>query len=328
MIAGLDPCVSQSAQRIANFGRISRMFAFLVSMSPSKRTNLAAFFVAATAFVSGVLVMNLTPSFCRADEIPAKAVPIRDWNSAGSTAFVAESRLYVQLAEVKKDEVLKLPRFIGVVKQVTWLNGSPAELSVQPEPDHWTVRLTTLPGDQTIATQQILVLQFDEPPKLFSNRTPVIADEEGILLLRAREGIVNGANLRFEPQPHKNTIGYWGNENDWAEWQFHVDNPGDYELEILQGCGKGHGGSTVTVETAGQSIRFEVQETGHFQNFVWKRLGKVSLTQSSDFALTVKCLKKVSGAVMDVRAIRLAPMNSKRSFQSELVAPEALPTQK
>ncbi len=326
MIAGLDPHASQNTQAFPHFGRISGMLASLVSLSQPKRTGLAGRRVAAC--VSCVLLITFTASFCLADEVPATAVPFRDWNSAGSTALVAESRLFIQLAEVKKDEVLKLPRIIGVVKQVTWLNGSPAELSVQPEPDHWTVRLTSLPGNQTTATQQVLVLQFDEPPKLFSNRAPVVADEEGIILLRAREGVVNGANLRFEPQPHKNTIGYWSNENDWAEWQFHVDNPGDYELEILQGCGKGHGGSTVTVETAGQSISFEVQETGHFQNFVWKRLGKVSLPQSRDFALTVKCQKKVSGAVMDVRAIRLAPLNSKRSFTSELVAPEALPTQK
>ena len=254
MIAGLDPHASQNTQAFPHFGRISGMLASLVSLSQPKRTGLAGRRVAAC--VSCVLLITFTASFCLADEVPATAVPFRDWNSAGSTALVAESRLFIQLAEVKKDEVLKLPRIIGVVKQVTWLNGSPAELSVQPEPDHWTVRLTSLPGNQTTATQQVLVLQFDEPPKLFSNRAPVVADEKGIILLRAREGIVNGANLRFEPQPHKNTIGYWSNENDWAEWQFHVDNPGDYELEILQGCGKGHGGSTVTVETAGQSISF------------------------------------------------------------------------
>jgi len=272
--------------------------------------------------------MSSYASFCLADEIPAKSVPFRDWNSEGSKAFVAESTLFIQLAEVRKDEVLKLPRLIGVVKKVTWLNGSPPELSVQPEPDHWTVRLASLPDDRNNAIQQVLVLQFDEPPELFSNRKPVTADSQGIIQLRAREGIVHGANLRFEPQPHKNTIGYWSNENDWAEWNFHVEKPGDYELEILQGCGTGHGGSTVAVETAGQSVRFEVQETGHFQNFIWRRLGKISFPQSTDAALTVKCVKKVSGAVMDVRAIRLAPVDSKRSFHAELAAPNALPAQK
>ena len=326
MIAGLDPHTSLHTQALSSSRRISRMVVSLISMSLSKRIKLAAPRLAAV--VCCVVLMTCRAASCRADEIPATATPVKDWNSAGSKAFLAESRLFIQLDEAKKDEVLKLPRFIGVVKKTIWLNGSPSELSVQPEPDHWTVRLSSLPGDRTTATKLVLVLEFDEPPKLFSNRTPVIADDAGILLLRAREGIVHGANLRFEPQPHKNTIGYWSNENDWAEWRFDVDQPGDYEVEILQGCGKGHGGSTVAMETAGQALRFEVQETGHFQNFIWKRVGTVSLPKSENLALTVKCLKKVSGAVMDVRAIRLAPVNSKRSFESELVAPEALPAQK
>ena len=260
-----------------------------------------------------------------AEEIPATANAVAGWSEPGAQAWTAENRLWIQLASVKKDEMVKVPRFIGVVKQVTWLRGSDAMLNVQPEPDHWTIRLTALPDGADQAAQQTLVLQFDEPPILFSQRKPVQADQHGVITLRARKGIVHGVNLRYEPQPHKNTVGYWSNEQDWAEWQFAVKQPGTYELEILQGCGKGHGGSKVVIETAGQKTAFEVQETGHFQNFVWRKLGKVELAEGADTGLTVRCQQKISGAVMDIRAIRLAPAGAPRSFDPELAAPEALP---
>lgn len=260
-----------------------------------------------------------------AEEIPATAKAVAEWSEPGAQAWTAENRLWIQLASVKKDEVVKVPRFIGVVKHVTWLRGSDAMLNVQPEPDHWTIRLTALPDGADQAAQQTLVLQFDEPPILFSQRKPVQADQHGVITLRARDGIVHGANLRYEPQPHKNTVGYWSNEQDWAEWHFAVKQPGAYELEILQGCGKGHGGSKVIIETADQKTGFEVQETGHFQNFVWRKLGTVKLAEGADTGLTVRCQQKISGAVMDIRAIRLAPSAAPRSFDPELAAPEALP---
>ena len=51
--------------------------------------------------------------------------------------------------------------------------------------------------------------------------------------------------LRFEPLPHKNTLGFWVRADDWASWEFDVTQPGEFAVEALDGCGKGSGGSTV-----------------------------------------------------------------------------------
>src|SRR5262245_5731606 len=78
------------------------------------------------------------------------------------------------------------------------------------------------------------------------------ADVGHRIVLHARDAKIHGTTVRYEPQPHKDTIGYWTKLEDWVSWDFHATNAGTYEVEILQGCGKGSGGSEVEFLVAGQ----------------------------------------------------------------------------
>ena len=73
--------------------------------------------------------------------------------------------------------------------------------------------------------------------------------------------------LRYEPLPHKNTLGFWTQADDWASCEFTVTKPGTFTVEVLQGCGKGSGGSEVEVAVGEQTLTFTVEDTGGFQNF-------------------------------------------------------------
>ena len=79
-----------------------------------------------------------------------------------------------------------------------------------------------------------------------------------------------------------------------------------YEIEVLQGCGKGNGGAEVEVSVGEQHVRFTVEDTGHFQNFVARQIGKLTLAAGKQ-TLTVKPITKPGGAVMDLRQIVLNP---------------------
>jgi len=131
---------------------------------------------------------------------------------------------------------------------------------------------------------------------------------DGIVILPARTAEVHGVMLRFEPLPHKNTLGYWVRADDWASWEFQLSKPGSFRLEILQGCGNGSGGSEVDFLVAGQPFPVTVQETGGFQNFVRREIGTVKFDQAARFTLTVKPRKKPGLAVMDLREVRLVPV--------------------
>jgi Cytochrome P460 len=141
-------------------------------------------------------------------------------------------------------------------------------------------------------------------------------DAGGSLVLPASEAYVFGQKLRYEPQPQKNTLGYWTVKEDTAQWQ--VDLPaGRYEVEVLQGCGKGSGGAEVALvfsglnETAGQDVRinFTVEDTGHFQNFKPRTVGTLEVKSASPYSrLEVAPQTKPGAAVMDLRQVTLRPV--------------------
>src|SRR5205814_6884680 len=110
-----------------------------------------------------------------------------------------------------------------------------------------------------------------------TNSAPITQDRSGAVTLQARDATTHGVMMRYEPATNKNCLGYWVNPDDWAEWEFSVTKPGGFEVEVWQGCGKGQGGSDAEVEVGGREFPFVVQETGHFQIFVPRRVGRVNL---------------------------------------------------
>ena len=141
---------------------------------------------------------------------------------------------------------------------------------------------------------------------------PLTQNADGSVLLHSRSAAVHGSVLRYEPMPFKNTLGWWGRAEDWPSWGFTLTQGGTFELELLQGCGWGHGGSDVNVEIGDLKVPFVVEETGHFQNFVPRRLGRVTLAAGTH-SLALKPQRKQGGAVMDVRQVRLIPVADNRA---------------
>ena len=130
---------------------------------------------------------------------------------------------------------------------------------------------------------------------------------DGSITLPAKTAEVHGIMLRYEPLPHKNTLGFWTQPADWAGWEFTVTKPGRFIVEPLQGCGVGQGGSEVEFSVAGQALKMTVEDTGHFQNFKPRQIGEVNLDKSGHYTLTVKPKTKAKAAVMDLRQVRLVP---------------------
>jgi hypothetical protein len=124
----------------------------------------------------------------------------------------------------------------------------------------------------------------------------------GDIRLLAKDARVHGATARYEPQPHKNTIGYWTRVEDWVSWDFDVPTAGRYEVEVQQGCKEG--GSDVAVEVGGTTLKLTVVGTGHFQHFIQKTVGVVDLTAGKQ-TLAVKPQTKQGAAVMDLRRVVL-----------------------
>ncbi|MFT3878279.1 MAG: hypothetical protein QM703_01305 [Gemmatales bacterium] len=133
----------------------------------------------------------------------------------------------------------------------------------------------------------------------------------GVIILPARDAIVHGEKLRLEPEPHKDTIGYWANMNDWVEWKANVLHPGVYAVELLQGAGKNSGGAEIEITIAGQTLKHTVKETGHFQRFVPFTVDTVRL-DAGEHTLTIRAKTKPGFGVMDLRQVVLRGVGEKR----------------
>lgn len=130
----------------------------------------------------------------------------------------------------------------------------------------------------------------------------------GRIVLHSSKAKAHGEKLHYEDPENKNTLGFWVNPADWASWDFEVQQPGTYAIHIWQGCGQGSGDSEVEIKCAGQSSRFKVEDTGHFQNFKEREIGKVSFDKAGPQTLEVRALSKPGVAVMDLRQVVLVPV--------------------
>ena len=212
-------------------------------------------------------------------------------------------RLELRAAKIPEDRKLSIPRLnnrTGAVYQAGDPDRKP--LRFWPETDHWVV---TLPKDAKAPLTAVVEIK-DGAPYLPEEPRVVQAETDGAVHLYAYDAVTHGRLLRFEPQPHKNTVGYWADEKDWCEWHFKAQ-PGKYDVHIWQGCGTGQGGSEVEVRIGDAAFSFTVEDTGHFQNFKQRRIGAIEIGSSGKHTLRLKPLKKARNAVMDVRRIKLVP---------------------
>jgi len=140
---------------------------------------------------------------------------------------------------------------------------------------------------------------------------------DGNITLHSKDAWVLGKNLRYEPQPHKNTLGFWTVKEDTAHWDFKLP-AGRYEVEVLQGCGKGSGGAEVALQfhALGNIVvehmtqKFTVEDTGHFQNFKPRVIGQIETKSAGEFRLKVVPQTKPGVAVMDLRQVVLRPVSA------------------
>ena len=187
-------------------------------------------------------------------------------------------------------------------------DGASIPAIVHPETDHWLLRWKGLDDAQRSSATVAMIHFEDDGDGVLSMKPAVVQPSaDHTLRLRACDATITGRLLRYEPQPHKHTVGYWADAKDTAAWTFETPTAGTYNVAVLQGCGTGDGGSTVTATLSGDSqgsMDFEVVETGHFQNFRWFDVGTVEL-QPGQTTLTLSAKRLVNNAIGDFREVQL-----------------------
>ena len=199
----------------------------------------------------------------------------------------------------------RIPRVCASLR-AAYFEGSPDKsVIVHPEISYWEIRFKGNPASPNV------VLEFDSYPATLDEARPTKQAGDGTLTLRCSQGRTVGEKLRFEPQPHKNTIGYWAVASDSVSWPVTISKPGQFNVGLLQGAGERGGGvARISLLYDGQtvdSLEYPVAVTGHFQNFVWKHAGTLSAAVPGDYSIKIEAAKIDDIALMDVRQVHLSP---------------------
>jgi arylsulfatase A-like enzyme len=200
-----------------------------------------------------------------------------------------KAKLAAWRTSVGAQELVPNPEFDEAKHRALYVDRDPSRLVIRPQ----ATEIAKEWQDWRVAMNQAV-----------AQRTPVVTLPSAEIRLHAKEATVHGEKLRYEDLPQKNTLGFWTRAEDWASWKFNVETAGKYEIEIQQGCGKGSGGATVTMEVGGKTFEFTVTETGHFQHFILRTIGVVDLVAGPQ-EIAVKPKSKPGAAVMDLRSVVL-----------------------
>ena len=170
-----------------------------------------------------------------------------------------------------------------------------------------TVRCTKLVGAAVMNLKAVTL----EPT---CEGTPPVQADDGSITLHGRDATVFGTTLRYEPAEKKQTLGFWTKASDAAAWTFTVIRPGEFTVEVLQGCGTGQGGSEMMVDVdrgapSATSLSFVVEDTGGFQAFRPREIGRVRFATPGVHQLRVQPKYIAKAAACDIRQIRLVPVN-------------------
>lgn len=236
-------------------------------------------------------------------------------NIEGYRIAVEGSLIRFTPEDPKSVQDLVLPRLFNSVRSVTIVDGETrTSAKLLSEPTTWKVVVGSEKLDWSRAS---IELALDGPPQW--NEVIVSPEADGSFRLRACHALTQGNKLLFEPQPHKNTIGYWIDSQALAWWTINVATPGRFHVGVLAGCGTGQGGSQVEIQAIPQdkassdnlsskpeiTTEFVVEETGHFQNFRWRHVGEIEFTRPGQYRIRVRCIEKAKNAVVDIRELQL-----------------------
>jgi alpha-L-fucosidase len=125
---------------------------------------------------------------------------------------------------------------------------------------------------------------------------------DGSLTLPASEARTRG-EIKYESGEHRDSLGFWTNPDDWADWEFKVTRPGKVEVFAEVASLKA---ASIEVRTGKERTRAHVPATGDYGRFEVVKLGTLEVPAGNAIELSLRAVKE-GWQPVNVRCIRLQP---------------------
>jgi len=149
------------------------------------------------------------------------------------------------------------------------------------------------------------VLEIEGKPEIAPYVTTQAAD--GSVNLPAEDAVIHGKTAKCQVMDDHTNIGYWTDKNDWVSWNFRVEKPGKFDVQIRLACDASTPDSEYAVTVAEQTLQGKVESTGDWNKFVTRTLGTVTLSKAGHYTLSVKPTAMPHSAVMNLESVTLKP---------------------
>lgn len=308
-------------------------------MGPSSRQTVNSF----PCFLVVVFFQVIVNNIALGDAANIRLIEILEANSrpidkvarwpivhvAGTQVYRDDGSVYLVIDRPLKKSPLTFPRLHNhVLTAVVLKNGAKptayngvyheADLvRLTQTPTHWTVHLP-----QNLTLPAVVAIDVIGPPRCPDGPIRITAAKNGEIVLAAHHAEVLGEGRQFTPIPHRNSIGNWLDEKVPVEWHFDTHRPAEFDVHILQACEKAQGGDRVRIQVTSEdhqaSVRFHVVDTGHSQNFRWRKLGRIKLQDVGKHRLELAVEESASSPAIDVRQIRLSPISPRQPTDDDI----------
>lgn len=131
-------------------------------------------------------------------------------------------------------------------------------------------------------------------------------DDQGSVQLTAKSAKPRGGMIRYETD--QNCLGYWRDNNDFAEWLIELPKAGEFKLELEYACNTEDAGGKFRVQFGdGLQVHSQVESTNSWGDYLQKELTSIKL-DAGRHRVSVHSLKD-QGPLMKLRSIKLVPIN-------------------
>lgn len=131
---------------------------------------------------------------------------------------------------------------------------------------------------------------------------------DGSIHFRGSDVTIHGDVLNTYPDEGTVMLGFWTVMSEWLSWDFQVDEPGSFRVELEYACDPGAFGSVFAIAVGDQSVTGEIKSTGSWFTFTTADLGTMKVTKKGLQTLSVKATHMPRGAVMNLRSVTLTPV--------------------
>lgn len=212
--------------------------------------------------------------------------------------------LYLHVFDWPVDGEILLPG-LGNPAKSAWLLAD-TQKRLLPTESAGNGLVITVPKARPEAISTTLVLQIAGAPDI--QAMTIVQKRDGSITLPASEARLHGSTLQYESGGQLDNIGYWTTPDDWADWEFKINHPGEFALSaIIAAPATG----SFEISVAGQTLRCAAPNTGGYTTFTAANLGVVEIAAEGKTMLAVRPIKD-GWQPMNLKAIRLDPLSPKR----------------